>query len=171
MSQRSSAYQYTGGPGTLLHPGNTTASDALIESYTPLLGRIAGAFGFTESEVHDLLEQVQVYARTHRAADCYPFRIWLAKIMVHTCTFRIGNRLFGQCGCPAPERKETCSDGYYASGKARSLRLEEMPLSFRAVYILTRDIGFSKSEIALILNTTPAQVVERYTNALAFLAG
>ena len=170
MSQLSSVQQYTGDPGTLLLAGNSTATGSLLESYTPLLRRIAEAFGFAGSEVGDLLEQVQVYARTHRAADCYPFRIWLAKIMVHSCTFRIGNRLFGQCGCSVQAKEEAFPNGYYPAKDAKSSCLQDMPLSFRAVYILSRYIGFTRSEMAIILNTTPAQVVERYTNALAFLA-
>jgi DNA-directed RNA polymerase specialized sigma24 family protein len=148
----------------------TTATDSSILQYTPLLCQIARSFGFEGSDTQQLIGQVHTYACTHAAAECYPLRIWLAKIMVHLCTYRIGSRLFSQCGCTAEDAKEGSPDDYTRYANTGEQRLRDMPLSFRAVYVLREVIGFTTSEIALILNTTPPKVSQRYTNALSFLA-
>jgi DNA-directed RNA polymerase specialized sigma24 family protein len=147
-----------------------TVTEPTIMQHTHLLHQIARSFGFDACEVQDLIGQVHAYACTHRAADCYPLRIWLSKIMVHSCTFRIGSRLFSHCGNTAEGTKAGSADDYTRYNNTCEQRLQEMPLSFRAVYVLRREIGFTTSEIALILNTTPPKVTERYAKALLFLA-
>jgi DNA-directed RNA polymerase specialized sigma24 family protein len=142
-----------------------------IRKHTSLLTAIARGFGFGEREACDLLEQVRAYALTHPAATCYPFRIWLSKIMVHACTFRIGSKLCSQSG-RIPEQKQTGFwDGYPSYPNGREQNLQDMPLSFRAVYLLRHHLGFTTGEVAWLLNTTLPKVTERYAHAVAILAG
>ena len=138
--------------------------------YTPLLHKIANGFGFEESEARDLTERAVAYARKNPAADCYPLRVWLSKIMVHMCTTLIGSRLFDQCGCASGKERAGVPDGDYCYKNAGEQKLQDMPLSFRAVYILGLTLGFTNSELSIMLNTTPSEVTERHRHALAFLA-
>lgn len=166
----------SGAPATRLTAGlreaadNAAENEWTIRAYTPLLYKIATAFGFGESEARELTEAVVTYARSNRAADCYPLRIWLSKIMVHLCTARIGSRLFAQCGSPPETTMSASLSGNSGYQNNVERRLQGMPLSFRAVYILSCGLGFSTSELSLMLNTTPSAVIERYQRALAFLA-
>lgn len=156
-------------PGMVPHRDDADEKERQIRRYTSLLHKIARGFGFSDSEAHDLVEQVSAYARTHRAADCYPVRIWLSKVMVHTCTFRIGHELFGRSGSDGQMNQACVPANGYRYGSTLEQELLFMPLSFRATYILSHSLGFTIQEIALILNTTPANVIERYNKALAFL--
>lgn len=151
-------------------PEDRAVKALCIKKYTSLLHQIASSFGFSDSEARELVGQVSAYALKHPAADCYPFRIWLSKIMVHLCTFRIGRALCAQAGpvCEGGSPGPLADD--YRSPKTREQHLQAMPLSFRTVYLLHHDLGFTTPELALILNTTPPAVTERYTKALALLA-
>lgn len=155
----------------LPYANDATGKEIEIRKHTSLLSTIARGFGFGEREACDLLEQVRAYALTHPAATCYSLRIWLSKIMVHTCTFRIGSQLCSQSG-HAPEQKQTGFwDGHPSYPNEGEPNLQDMPLSFRAVYLLRHRLGFTTGEVAWLLNTTPPKVTERYTHAVAFLAG
>lgn len=158
--------------GSSFRRGSAAPAEAQVNQYTPLLYNIAHAFGFTESEARDLVAQVCAYALSRPAADCYPLRLWVSKIMVHLCTFHIGRELFSQSGVVAERQKISDALGDFSrSGNAREQCVKGMPLSYRAVYLLRDHLGFTTSEIALLLNTTPPKVLERYAHALALLKG
>lgn len=156
--------------GSRLYANDAGEIEVLLKKYTPLLYKIARSFGFSESESRSLVEQLRIYARTHPAADCYLARIWLSKIMVHLCTFRISSVLFGRTGREEEKSKPESFGyaGYYRTAGEQAV--QNIPLSYRAAYILSRCLGFTTNEISLILNTTPSKVMERYHKALAFLA-
>lgn len=148
--------------------GSAEAESRVI-NYKSLLCRIAKGFGFSESEAGKLFEEVLEYARNNRVADCVPFRVWASRIIVHKCAYRIGKKVFWQSGSGSKQNSLGINNSDGCDTSSRPLHLKDMPLSFRAVFILRQLIGFSVLEIAQMLNTTPAQVIERYNKALAFL--
>ena len=140
-----------------------------IEKYKALLRRIAGGFGFNDREVRELAEQVCVSAREQMGSRDLPLRLWLSGMVVRQCVLRISSELFLQSGCSAGKNNSSSLEYYYRYRNACELRLHEMPLSYRAVYILSDTIGFTETEIAEVLHTTPSKVRERQLKALAFL--
>jgi RNA polymerase sigma-70 factor (ECF subfamily) len=139
-----------------------------IKKYEPLLHKIANSFGFSNSETSELVQKVclQIY-RTYTNQDIrFPLKVWLVKVLVHKCTFKISSELFSQHHKEPAHIKLMCLNFHSASG---GLRLKEMPLSLRAVYIMTNMFQFNEIEVAEILNITPFKVKERLHKALAFL--
>jgi DNA-directed RNA polymerase specialized sigma24 family protein len=154
---------------SLLQLDRDTVAEIQVKKYEPLLYSIANAFGFGENEAHGLVEEVNEYAHKQPASECLPFRIWLSRCLVYKCVFRLGSELFYQSGCNAEKNRPGSLGYYYRYRNAGELNLQDMPLSFRAVYILRYIIGFTTIEISQILNTTHSKVVERYDKALVFL--
>ena len=142
----------------------------LTERYKDLLYKISGHFGFTGTDVEALLHKTYTYASAHPdKQDTLTQRVWLAKILVYQCVFLISSELFRQSGCYAEKNRSSSLTYYYRYRNASELHVHQMPLSFRAVYILGHCIGFTEPEIAAILNTTLLKVKERHAKALAFL--
>jgi hypothetical protein len=121
-----------------------------VSVHLPLLYKIAMSLGFNDHELHTLIDDVCSTAikQNNRQNEDLPLKILLAKNLVYQCVFCISKRLFQQPG------KNT----------------NEMPLSFWVVYRLKTIIGFNDRELAVLLNTSPANIRTRLNKALLFLA-
>jgi DNA-directed RNA polymerase specialized sigma24 family protein len=139
-----------------------------IKKYEPLLHTIANSFGFTNSEASAIIQDVCLQAyKYYTIQDIrFPLKVWLVKDLIHKCTFKISQAIFSQQQRePAPIRW-MCLNFHSAPG---ALRLQEMPLSLKAVYILTDQFYFNEIEVAEILNISTLKVKERLHKALNFL--
>ncbi len=96
-------------------------------------------------------------------AKFFSLRIWLTKLLVHKCIFKISSELFSQ------GNSSKTLGHYYGYGDSHKLNQKHMPLSFRAVFILKNIVGFDENEIAEILNTTPLSVKQRLNKARAYV--
>lgn len=144
-------------------------AESKIKKYEPLLNKITISFGIKNSEAKGLVEEVCSYANRHFVdrENCLSLRIWLAKSLVHKCIFRISCKLFSQ---KKDVEREPRALGYYSYHKSsRESGWQDMPLSFRVVFILQNIMGFKEKEIAEILNTTPIKIRERFSKAKAFI--
>ncbi|HEY9363494.1 MAG TPA: sigma factor [Chitinophagaceae bacterium] len=148
---------------------NIELVEVKVKKYRQLLYEIARSFGFDEKESQELVQQSCLYASRHieEEANHFSFRIWLSKILVYKCIFKISSELFSQAGTDT-EENAFCSLGYSRYKSSRGFNVQTMPLSLRAVFILN-NIGFNESEMAEILNTTLLKVKERLSKANAFL--
>ncbi len=126
-------------------------------NYKALLYSIAVNLGFNEKESWTLIENVCLigernYARQKKSVT---MKVWLSKMLVHHCIFRISSRLFSQ------SRNET--------DHLNTSPFLKIPISYRIVYILIHIAGFTEPEAAQILNCTRTQVSERFAKALLAL--
>ncbi len=139
-----------------------------FKKYEPLLYKIGISFGFDDRESSDLLEQVSFHPNNF-CSDDYPFglKIWLSKIMVRKCIFRISNILFSNNTFLEIRPRVL---GYYPYTKSSPCScIQDMPLSLRVVYILKYTIEFDEIDIAEILNTTSIKVKDRFQKAKSIL--
>jgi DNA-directed RNA polymerase specialized sigma24 family protein len=140
------------------------------DKYTTLLYKIASSFGFGRDKAGELVQAAYASARSHQADQgSLPYREWLVRILVHQCVVGISSELFGQTGGPIEKKHPGLLDDYYHYRATGMQYLQQMPLSFRVVYILRDFIGFTAPEIAAIINAPLFTVKERYYKAQAFL--
>jgi hypothetical protein len=87
----------------------------------------------------------------------------LSKLMVYKCIFKISEHFFSQNN---NETSSTLRSGIITVFKNFSwLKLQQIPLSYRAVYLLKNLNEFSEKEIAELLNITLIKVKERINKA------
>jgi len=115
----------------------------------PLMYKIGLSFGFNDSTLHELVRDTSScairYFKTH--TDYLSIRLWMSKLIVQKCILKISLPIFLQEG--------PCC--------------QEIPVSFRAVYVLNKLVGFDENEVALILNTTPLVIRARLNKALLMI--
>ena len=117
--------------------------------YDPLLNKIANSFGFYNKEASSLIQKV--YADVKSNTTEQELGMSLAKDIVYKCIFTISSRFFSQ-NTPG----ET------------TFHLSNIPLGYRAVFILHNHIGFSETEISELLNIPRIRVRERLNKAILF---
>ncbi len=138
------------------------------KKYEPLLYKIGINFGFSDGETIALVEQVESH-RNSFCTDSYTFglKIWLSKIMVRQCIFKISGILFSQNTTFEIKPRVL---GYHSSNQESTHScIQNMPLSLRTVYILKSAIGFDEIEIAEILNVSSFKIKDRFQEAKFFL--
>ncbi len=123
--------------------------EQIVKRYEPLMYKIGLSFGFNDSTLHEWVRESSTCAiRCFTAhTDNLSIRLWMAKRIVQKCILKISLPIFQQEG--------PCC--------------HEMPVSFRAVYVLNRLAGFDENEMAFILNTTPLVIRERLNKALSMI--
>ena len=137
-------------------------------AYEPLLRKIALRFGFSFEETEGLLNEVYSFAAVQTESGSASSKVRLSKIMVRKCIFKLSATLFNKNDFYTSQPKH--HPGYSLSyNEPRALNFQDMPLSFRAVYILRTDAGFSDEEVAEMLNSTSMQVRERLNKARLFI--
>ena len=145
---------------------NDRAMEAL-NGYRPLLYKIAFQFGLDAGEASKLVKKAYSSSGIYKTKPegFASFRVLLSKALVRACIFKISVDLCSKTGM-AP-------DPYAVKDRSaweHDRRLEDMPLSCRAVHILYEAAGFTEKEIAEILNSTPLIVKERLVKARAFIS-
>ncbi|HEU4634519.1 MAG TPA: hypothetical protein VFS22_11065 [Flavisolibacter sp.] len=144
---------------------------AELLAYEPLLRKIASCFGLAIQETERLLKEVYASANFHGAGPdtSASIKMHLSKMMVRKCIFQLSTELFSRSGFyrgHATRPSLTCALGYEDTN---TFHFHDMPLSFRAVYILKTNAGFAESEIAEVLNASSIQVRERLAKARLFI--
>ena len=140
----------------------------IIKNFESLLYKIGIAFGLDYSETANLVKQVSAETTKNKIEQEHPgaIRICLSKLMIYKCIFIISSKLFGQV---TGNNDFTSLKYYYDYNSSAITRTPVMPLSYRAAYILHHDIGFTKAEIAKLLNITTVKVKERINKARYFI--
>lgn len=139
--------------------------------YEPLLCKIATCFGLGVEETGRLLKEVYASAglQDGRPDNRGSLKIQLAKRMVRKCIFTVSAELFSKRGFYGSLSRQTafaCSLGRH---ETHPVHFQDMPLSFRAVYILRTHAGLEENETAEVLNATSIQVRERLAKARLFI--
>lgn len=165
--------------------GEAAFFEILIRRYNTVLYKIARSYGFNHADAEDLMQDAHVTAFQqlgqfgHRAA----YKTWLSKIMINKCLYKLRYGYF-RYESPHSERisEELVPATTLLSGTAtekevlnrelsRSLEwsLQQIPLSYRSVFVLREVEGFSVAETAELLAITPVNVKVRLNRAKALL--
>lgn len=133
------------------------------KKYITLLHTIATNLGLVEKESMKLAEYVCIIGERSFGyqKEKFTLRIWLSKVLVHNCIFKISSALFSQ--------KANTADFFQANNYLNSSAVFKLPISCRTVYILVHSMGFTVPEVAQILNINPLQVRERLSKAMAII--
>lgn len=141
-------------PITIAALKNDLTNDEQPKKYKALLYSIAIHLGLDDKESEEITENICLAGeRDHaRQKKSYTMKLWLSKMLVHHCIFRISSRLF--------------SENRNAIDHLNTSPVLKIPISYRIVYILIHIAGFTEMEAAQILNCTRMQVSERLAKAL-----
>lgn len=129
------------------------------KAYYSFLKKIACSLGLGEKEASALAEDSIAAAGKYFADqnDGLTMRLWLSKHFIRNCIFRISSKLFGQKG--------NAGAVYVETGCFIPLSIRHLSLGFRTVYVLVNYLGFTESEVAILLNNTRLQVKQRLVKA------
>lgn len=137
-----------------------------VKSYDSLLHQIAENFGFRGNEAAELVKQACRQIRNDNSMQSLTgTKMQLSKAMVHLCVFKLSCKMFSQ----KEQVIHRFADVISANPHLETMLLK-MPLSYRVVYILFQVIGFTKKEIAEMLNSNLVQVTERLEKAMRIIA-
>lgn len=137
-----------------------------MHEYQGLLIKVATAFGFTNLQSQYFLQEVYANAdnfyNKHQVTE-FSVRMYLSKLMVYKCIFKISEHFFSQNN---NETSSTILTGINTVFMDYSwLKLEQIPLSYWAVYLLKNLNEYSEKEIAELLNVTLIKVKDRINKA------
>jgi RNA polymerase sigma factor (sigma-70 family) len=168
-----------------IRSGERSLFEILIRRYNPLLYKIARGYGFGHHDAEDLLQETHVAAYLNLSGfeGRATYKTWIAKIMVNKCLYKLNH---GPAKKEAPAQEEIHENAtpmftpmQSASDDKNVVRrefsrilqnsLEQVPLSYRAVFILREVEGFSTADTADLLNITPMNVKVRLNRAKAML--
>lgn len=165
--------------------GETAFFEILIRRYNPVLYKIARSYGFNHADAEDLMQDVHVAAFQqlaqfgHRAT----YKTWISKIMVNKCLYKLR---YGYFRYEVPDGERISEEAVPAltlqSGiatektvlnkelsRALECSLQQIPLSYRCVFILREVEGFSVAETADLLEISTVNVKVRLNRAKALL--
>ena len=136
------------------------------EKYKAFLLMIAVNLGLSEKESRELVEFVCLIGEKNYVYQqkSFPLKLWLSKTLVHRCIVKISSIMFSKSG-------GAIGSFQGLDNNLISSPISKIPFSFRAVYILLHSVGFTKPEVAYILNISPMQVRERFVKAMTIIKG
>jgi RNA polymerase sigma factor (sigma-70 family) len=164
--------------------GETALFEILIRRYDSVLFKIARGFGFNHQDAQDLMQETHLAAYTelksfgHRSS----YKTWLSKIMINKCRYNLGHgyfkkeqpasELIDENAQPMHAQQNNASEKKIANKELASVienSLQQIPLDYRAVFILREVEGFNVAETAELLNITPVNARVRLNRAKAML--
>lgn len=165
--------------------GETMLFEVLIRRYNSLLYKIARSYGCNHQDAEDLMQETHFaafrYLKSFRKQASY--KTWLTKIHLNHCYHKrndkheveiereneISNQddvlneiSAGKCDA---EKKVINKE----LGKVLETSLEQIPLTYRTVFLLREVEGFNVAETAELLKITPVNVKVRLNRAKAML--
>ena len=153
-----------------MNKNDNSFRNSLVDKYTPLLCKIAFNFEFNHEETDELIGQVDSFVNSHSGVpDHHLLKIWIAKVMVQRCVFKISVPLFSKNDWRTAKKENS---SYYSDYRSRhNYKLHDMPLTIRTAFVLSNSTDFSEAEIAELLNITPIKVKERLNKARLIING
>ena len=131
------------------------------KAYETFLFSIAIGLGLTAQEAAVMAEETCVQGGKsfpHRK-EKLTMRLWLSKLIIRKCIFKISSILFASSGA-VPSILAAAPHCYFPAA------VRKLPLSFQTVYILVRRFGFTEAEVAQLLNSTSGEIKERLAKAV-----
>ena len=164
--------------------GEKKLFEVLIRRYNSVLYKLARCYGFNHQDAEDIMQETHVAAFTnlknfqHKAS----YKTWLSKILIHKCVYKLSygyfknerpgtNKIHEQVK-PVSNQSTMGTEKIILNkelSKVLEKSLEEIPLTYRTVFILREVEGFSTNETAELMNSTPVNVKVRLNRAKALL--
>ena len=164
--------------------GEKALFEVLIRRYNSVLYKLARCYGFNHQDAEDIMQETHVSAYTnlknfqHKAS----YKTWVSKILIHKCVYKLSYGYFKNEHLATNEMHEHVKPVFNQSrmgtekiilnkelSKVLEKSLEEIPLTYRTVFILREVEGFSTNETAELMNSTPVNVKVRLNRAKALL--
>ncbi len=164
--------------------GETAFFEVLIRRYNALLYKIARSYGLKHHDAEDVMQETHFAAYTRLATfrNEASYKTWLTRILLHQCYHKLNygfgkyeeanNDLLTENTLPmhGPAKQNT-ERSVINKELAKVLEecLQQLPISYRSVFVLREIEGFSVSETADLLRLTPTNVKVRLNRAKAML--
>jgi len=164
--------------------GDKTLFEVLIRRYNSVLYKLARCYGFNHQDAEDIMQETHVSAYTnlknfqHKAS----YKTWVSKILIHKCVYKLSYGYFKNEHPGTNEMNNQVKPVFNQSrmgtekiilnkelSKVLEKSLEEIPLTYRTVFILREVEGFSTNETAELMNSTPVNVKVRLNRAKTLL--
>ena len=164
--------------------GDKTLFEVLIRRYNSVLYKLARCYGFSHQDAEDIMQETHVSAYTnlknfqHKAS----YKTWVSKILIHKCVYKLSYGYFKNEHPGTNEMNDQAKPVFNQSrmgtektilnkelSKVLEKSLEEIPLTYRTVFILREVEGFSTNETAELMNSTPVNVKVRLNRAKTLL--
>jgi len=164
--------------------GDKTLFEVLIRRYNSVLYKLARCYGFNHQDAEDIMQETHVSAYTnlknfqHKAS----YKTWVSKILIHKCVYKLSYGYFKNEHPGTNEMNDQAKPVFNQSrmgtekiilnkelSKVLEKSLEEIPLTYRTVFILREVEGFSTNETAELMNSTPVNVKVRLNRAKTLL--
>ena len=158
--------------------------EVLIRRYNSVLYKLARCYDFNHQDAEDIMQETHVAAYTnlknfqHKAS----YKTWVSKILIHKCVYKLSYGYFKNEQPGTNKINEQVKPVFNQStmgaekiilnkelSKVLEKSLEEIPLTYRTVFILREVEGFSTNETAELMNSTPVNVKVRLNRAKALL--
>jgi RNA polymerase sigma-70 factor (ECF subfamily) len=164
--------------------GEKRLFEILIRRYNPVLYKIARCYGFNHQDAEDLMQETHVaaYMNLKNFQQRASYKTWISKILIHKCVYKLSYGYF--------KNEQPDSDGMHENvkpifnqtkmatekivlnkelSKVLEKSLQEIPLTYRTVFILREIEGFNTAETAELINTTNVNVKVRLSRAKVLL--
>ncbi len=164
--------------------GDKTLFEVLIRRYNSVLYKLARCYGFNHQDAEDIMQETHVSAYTnlknfqHKAS----YKTWVSKILIHKCVYKLSYGYFKNEHPGTNEMNDQAKPVFNQSrmgtekiilnkelSKVLEKSLQEIPLTYRTVFILREVEGFSTNETAELMNSTPVNVKVRLNRAKTLL--
>ena len=164
--------------------GDKTLFEVLIRRYNSVLYKLARCYGFNHQDAEDIMQETHVSAYTnlknfqHKAS----YKTWVSKILIHKCVYKLSYGYFKNEHPGTNEMNDQVKPVFNQSrmgtekiilnkelSKVLEKSLEEIPLTYRTVFILREVEGFSINETAELMNSSPVNVKVRLNRAKTLL--
>jgi RNA polymerase sigma factor (sigma-70 family) len=164
--------------------GEKELFEILIRRYNSVLYKIARCYGFNHQDAEDIMQETHVSAYTnlknfqHKAS----YKTWISKILIHKCVYKVsygyfkneqpGSNRLSENVKPVFNQTKMATDKIVLNkelSKVLEKSLQEIPLTYRTVFILREVEGFSTAETAELINSTTVNVKVRLNRAKTLL--
>ena len=164
--------------------GDKTLFEVLIRRYNSVLYKLARCYGFNHQDAEDIMQETHVSAYTNLKNFQYKasYKTWVSKILIHKCVYKLSYGYFKNEHPGTNEMNDQVKPVFNQSrmgtekiilnkelSKVLEKSLEEIPLTYRTVFILREVEGFSTNETAELMNSSPVNVKVRLNRAKTLL--
>lgn len=164
--------------------GEKRLFEILIRRYNPVLYKIARCYGFNHQDSEDLMQETHVaaYMNLKSFEQRASYKTWISKILIHKCVYKLSYGYFKNEQPDSDNMHENVKPIFNQTkmatekivlnkelSKVLEKSLQEIPLTYRTVFILREIEGFNTAETAELINTTSLNVKVRLSRAKALL--
>lgn len=163
--------------------GEKALFEVIIRRLNPSLYKVARAFGYNHQDAEDLMQEAYIttYTQLKQFEGRSGLKTWVTKIMVNKCIYR---QKYGSYSKEKPAGESITENKIpmlqSQAGAENSIvnrefakllehQLQEIPDSYRMVFLLREVEGFNVAETASLLDITPVNVKVRLNRAKTML--